>query len=61
MLEKIIIVALVALAGAYLARRFLRKGGSSCGCGCSDGGSGGCCGGQRDIKNFGECDCSRKS
>ncbi|GFK93779.1 hypothetical protein NNJEOMEG_01613 [Fundidesulfovibrio magnetotacticus] len=42
MLEKIIVAALVALAGAYLARRFLR-GRTRGGCGCSGSSSGGGC------------------
>ncbi|WP_243358123.1 hypothetical protein [Fundidesulfovibrio terrae] len=64
MVEKIFVISLVVLAGAYTVRRFLRKGGSACGCsgGCSSGGGGGCCGGsQQDIKPLSDCGCSRKS
>ncbi len=68
MLEKIIVVALVVLAGAYLARRLMKKGGSACGCSGSDSGcrgsssSGGCCGGSgHGLKPMSECGCSRKS
>lgn len=66
MLEKIIVVALVVLAGAYLARRLMKKGGSACGCSgggseCGSG-SGGCCGGSgHGLKHMSECGCSRKS
>ncbi|MFZ5426977.1 MAG: hypothetical protein ACOZEN_08375 [Thermodesulfobacteriota bacterium] len=66
MLEKIVVVALVVLAGAYLARRLMKKGGSACGCsgeGSSCGSpSGGCCGGMgHGLKHMSECGCSRKS
>jgi len=57
MLEKIIVAALIALAVGYMVRRAMRKGGSCCGCGSS----GGCGGGQTDIKNFSDCGCGRKS
>lgn len=60
MLEKIIVLALVAGAGIYLFRRMTRKGGSCCGC--SGSSSGGCCGGGglHEIKPGG-CGCERKS
>jgi len=68
MLEKIIVAALVVLAGTYLARRLMKKGGSACGCsggGSSCGpasGSGGCCGGTgHGLKRMSECGCSRKA
>jgi hypothetical protein len=58
MLEKIIVAALVVLALAYMVQRAMRKGGSGCGCASS----GGCCGGgQTGIKNFSDCNCTKKS
>lgn len=57
MLEKFIVAALVIGAGIYLFRRLTRKGGAGCGC---SGGSGGCCGGQHEIKPLGGCGCGRK-
>jgi len=63
MIEKIIVVALIVLAVASMARRLLFKGASSCGrgCGCSEGGSESCCGGKPDIEPRSDCGCSRKS
>jgi hypothetical protein len=67
MIEKIVVAALVVLAGAYLTRRFLKKGGSACGCSgsgqscCSGSSSSGCCSnGQQEIGRLRECGCSRK-
>jgi hypothetical protein len=48
MFEKIIIIAILVLAGVYVARRLLRTGSGGCGCGCDCSGQSGktCPGGE---------------
>jgi len=72
MFDKIVVLALVALAAAYLVRRFLRRSGPGCGCsgsesscgggcscaGSSGGSSSGCCGG-KELTQPGGCGCRK--